>query len=632
MPRRQAFSKAKLNQAKKDNLKQQTLNSKFISSKSSNLKPNSASQSSSLAVSNPTSASQSPCRALKQLANFASTILETDFAKQGNPSQPALSALSSHKDFNNILSRLEKIAVNSNPTENFLQQAKIILAPFQSEPLKFSTTNYNKLLSLQEDSEARKVLSLCERPFRKLRPLYTITDGNCTFNAIVLFLNASPSPELVVKLRISVVAELAFHPSSYHTVLNEYCCSADADFIEAEIFSEMRAACRDGGWCGFVSFAALATVLGYPIRLVHPIYSVPTDSGFPFNPRVMNKTLYPVRGYTNFETIYILASGGSIDDLMENPGKWRFNHFVLLVDPLRTPSSSQQECSSVSSFLRHSSSSSAAAQETSLILPLPTITEHRSSTASLSNAFCPPSPSGVFDQNSTLNSSKNSSGSNASKQLNFQSCSYFTDSLSSPCIFYNLTPVTHLITDSNSSSPDAIQPVSASQESLQPGAFLLSGTQFMSTQAMFDILSRSDVANRAIQRIPSGPKSNCYFILHLGDELTDYTKLSSNRLKIQDRLRDGTGGWDDTYVSNACLFLVENGVLKSVVMNKKKNIIPSLFHLRAHRGTYVSQNSSGPPSKKSVFWFWNSEHSPAPGMAIISYLGPAFTPRPHGNS
>ena len=311
---------------------------------------------------------------------------------------------------------------------------------------------------------------------------------------------------------------------------------------------------------------------------------------------------------------------------------------MLLVDPFRTPSSSHKECSFPSSLSRHSLRSTAEAKETSSIIPLPIIPEHRlstasvSSTASLLNSFCPPSPSGVFDQNTIFNSSENSSGSKVSKQLNFQFCSYVTDSLSSPCILYNLTPVTHVITDSNASLPDAIHSLSASQESLQPGAFLLSGTQFMSTQAQFDILSRSDVADRAIQRIPSSPKSNCYFILHLGEELTDYTKLSINRLKIQDRLRDGTGGWDDTYVSNACLFIVENGALKSVVINKKKNIIPSTFHLRVHRGTYVSQGFSGPPSKKSVFWFWNSEHSPAPGMAIISYLGPAFTPRPHGNS
>ena len=179
---------------------------------------------------------------------------------------------------------------------------------------------------------------MCERIFRKMRPIYTVPDGNCVFNAIILFLLASRSPELVTKLRIAVVTELLFNRPAYHLVLKNYCKSGDADFIDQEIFSEMRAACKDRGWCGYVSFAALATILGHPIRLVHPIYSVPTHSGFAYNPHSMNATLYPVRGETDLDTIYVLCCGNA-DDLLANPSTWRMNHFVLLVDPSMTPKS-----------------------------------------------------------------------------------------------------------------------------------------------------------------------------------------------------------------------------------------------------------------------------------------------------
>ena len=55
--------------------------------------------------------------------------------------------------------------------------------------------------------------------------------------------------------------------------------------------------------------------------------------------------------------------------------------------------------------------------------------------------------------------------------------------------------------------------------------------------------------------------------------------------------------------------------------------------MRAHRATYTDrQVSDQAPSRKSVFWFYNSPVSPAPGMAIIAYLGPAYIPRTHGNA
>ena len=173
---------------------------------------------------------------------------------------------------------------------------------------------------------------------------------------------------------------------------------------------------------------------------------------------------------------------------------------------------------------------------------------------------------------------------------------------------------------------------SASQEALLPGAYSLTGNRFLSSQAIFDIFSVPDIAERAIKRLPSGPKSNCDFILNLGKELTEYTSASMNRMKIQDHLRDGTGGWADQCVNNSCCYLVENGTLKNVIMNKKKTGQLPHFDLRAHRATYQANNPDGIPSRKLVCWFWNSDFSPAPGMAIVAYLGPAYTPRPHGNS
>ena len=153
----------------------------------------------------------------------------------------------------------------------------------------------------------------------------------------------------------------------------------------------------------------------------------------------------------------------------------------------------------------------------------------------------------------------------------------------------------------------------------------------MSAQAIYDIFSSGDATEFAVQRIPSGPKSNCYFLLNLGQELSAYEAATAHRLKVQDRLRDGTGGWDDVFTNNAAFFRVENGILKSVYVNKAKNILP-IFDLRAHRATYTASHSENIPSRKSVFWFWNSSASPCPGMALVAYLGPAYEMRPHGNA
>lgn len=73
---------------------------------------------------------------------------------------------------------------------------------------------------------------------------------------------------------------------------------------------------------------------------------------------------------------------------------------------------------------------------------------------------------------------------------------------------------------------------SASQERLLPKAFILTGDKFMSALAIFDILSKGNPKERSLQRIPSGSKSNCYFHLYLGKDLTEYKTASDNRLKV----------------------------------------------------------------------------------------------------
>ena len=69
-----------------------------------------------------------------------------------------------------------------------------------------------------------------------------------------------------------MVVELLFYPESYYSVLQKYWRTMNLKFIEQEIRSEMRAACKDRGWCGFVSFAALATIISHSTRLIHPIF------------------------------------------------------------------------------------------------------------------------------------------------------------------------------------------------------------------------------------------------------------------------------------------------------------------------------------------------------------------------
>ena len=671
-----AISKAKFNNSKLK-LKQTLLNSTPRSSQSSHK----SSQNPSSQRLKPSS--QSPLRALKYLAAIASSECENESASkpasppkaqasppkaQASPpkaqaSPPKVSPIITEKEslvnlppasstagptmaknaapsenYEEIMNQLEKISISKNLDPKFLEEAQRLLAQFEAKPLTFSHSNTSKLLTLQEDSEALKVLSKCEKTFRKWRPIYTTPDGNCVFNAIVLYLKASFSLDLVRKLRIAVVAELVFHERSYYRVLREFCKTTDEEFIGQEVHQEMRAACKMRGWCGYVSFAALATVLGCPIRLVHPIYSVSTESGYAFNPHSMNAVLLPIRGESKLETVHILACGNA-DDLLANPSAWRSNHFVLLVDPLATPTASpisSQHSINLAPAPLHPDINLSSIPE----VPTRLFYSGSDNASVVCSLLCPPSPSANSKSLSNLSntardSSSASSGSAVYKQLQFNSvidkfenpylmCTYplLVDPIISPAAIGESV---------SKAEPSPKKVISDSEVPLLPGAHLLIGESFLSSQAIFDILSEPNVAARSVDRIPNGPKSNCYFILHVGTQLTEHANNSVNRMKMQDRLRDGTGGWDEYSVSNACYFSVENGILKSVLVNFKKNV-HSHYDLRAHRANYTYKRLNDIPSRKCVFWFWNSEFSPAPGFVIVSYLGPPYSPRPHGNA
>ena len=94
-----------------------------------------------------------------------------------------------------------------------------------------------------------------------------------------------------------------------------------------------------------------------------------------------------------------------------------------------------------------------------------------------------------------------------------------------------------------------------------------------------------------MERIPSSPKSNCYFILKLKRDSMDYDAASANKLNIQDRLRDGTGGWDATTCCNFNFYKVDNGHIKFVRKNKSMNEI-QIYDSRSHRATYSATVSS----------------------------------------
>ena len=299
----------------------------------------------------------SPFHSLNVLANVASVNFET-------VSQPEDFRINS-TFIVHILYKLKTISVASNLNENYLKQAKEILSDFEFNPLKFTTCNTRKFLQLPQDPESRIILSYCERTFRKWRPLCIEPDGNCLFNTIAVFLCGTHSSDMARRLRIAVVAELLFNRHLYHNKLKDFCNSGDADFIDEEIISEMRSAGTLGKWCGYVSFAALATVVAHPIRLISPIASVPTVSGFAFNSHIMNSVILPIRGESSMDTIHVLLAGNA-DQLESNPAAWRSNHFILLIDPSATPDISDANASKTASALvpqKASASQNSATQD-----------------------------------------------------------------------------------------------------------------------------------------------------------------------------------------------------------------------------------------------------------------------------
>ena len=614
-----AMSKVKFNKlSQATKFKQQTLN--YLTPTSSQTSQSSLKSRKSPMIKR----SQSPFRAFKVLADAASNLLEAESnatqakSPRRSPRKPPhtialmtpsanapqlcaprhsprkaplstapLSQLPSPPtsfDFKNILNQLGKVAVSSNLNDNFKNDAKIILKDFKVNPLTFEHNHPIDLYQLRDDNDAQKVLTKCQTPYNRWRPLYTLPDGNCVFNTIVLFLRSCPSPEMVLQLRIAVVAELVFNGDSYHTVLQKYCKTSDRDFIDQEIMSEARSACKQNGWCGYVSFAALSTILLHPIRLVHPIYSVPTDSGFAYNPHAMNDVLIPIRGEGSLETITVLACGNS-DQLFACPANWRSNHFVLLIDPFIAPTNSPMSSAIPSATeiqclnspapidANNISSDGDLSAPQSISIEIPAIQAFQlfdssslsSDARSSSNLLCKPSPAhypnSAFSGN--LNESESLAYSSVCRNLQFNTFSVLNyksgyllcsiDSAPSATFWPPAAspPTASKTSPSSKSEASAAEPLRALHQNLLPGAFLLEGNRFMSTQAIFDLFSCPDVADRSIERLPKGHKSNCFFILNLGKDLTEYGTASSYRLKIQDRLRDGTGAWDNQNLNNS---------------------------------------------------------------------------------
>ena len=165
---------------------------------------------------------------------------------------------------------------------------------------------------------------------------------------------------------------------------------------------------------------------------------------------------------------------------------------------------------------------------------------------------------------------------------------------------------------------------------LLPGATALSDCQFLSAQSIFDLLSKQEVRDRAVRAIPTGPKFNCFFVLNIGAELTDYQTLyDDNRKRIGDKLRDGTGVWNYRKFHNRyCYSVSDNGFLKFV---KDQN---APFDLRMHRAIFRDSThvDGDQPAERMICWFFNAERSPAPGFVVAMYLGSPYVHRTHNCS
>lgn len=621
MPKKTAINKAKFKKEKK--LKQSQLTKSSQSSiKNYSQRSTSSSKSATKSIQTPSKTkSSSPYRQLKLLASVASEKMTEISCAQASCTTTAQAEslpapILSRDNPQEILEQLKRIAHSSNLNPNFIKQAKDLLQEFQLSPYIFRSCQRKKLLDLKEDFQARRILRMCQHEFRKWRPIDILPDGNCCFNSIAVYLNGKHSPEDSSRLRIAVVAELLFHLDQYRIRLQYFCQTTDPENVEEEIIAEARSAATDHKWCGLISFAAMATVLQQPIRLIHPIINVPTLSNFSYNSHIMNSTLLPIRGNNSLFTIHVLVSGDA-DELETHPASWRSNHFILLIDPTETPEPSDHN-SSLSDHVNQLRASSLspipeafAPQDASVVLDGSNCAPLISSCTinPISQLF--PEPSPVANSKSDSSSSIHSASSVA-RQLTL----YGLDDKSNMYALYSTGQQTEVT-------------LSASQESLLPGAFLLVGNQFMSAQVIYDLFSTPNIEQKAVSRIPSGPKTNCYFIVNLGAELTDFDSHHSNRLILQDRLRDGAGSWTDYSSNNTSCYIINNGKLKWTAFNSKA---PN-FDLRAHRGTFSMKPIGNElPSRKSHFWFWNGSSSPAPGLAIVAYLGPPNMPHPHGNA
>ena len=167
---------------------------------------------------------------------------------------------------------------------------------------------------------------------------------------------------------------------------------------------------------------------------------------------------------------------------------------------------------------------------------------------------------------------------------------------------------------------------------LLPGATALTGGRFLSAQSIFDILSEPKMQERAVSAIPIGPKVNCYFLLNVGAELTDYDKYFDNRQRIRDKLRDGIGSRVLCNSNNICFTLSASGVLKYIDYYKPNK--DSLLDLRMHcfRFRNSEQLHCDQTATLRICWFFNAERSPAPGFIVVMYLGATHNGRPHKHS
>ena len=141
---------------------------------------------------------------------------------------------------------------------------------------------------------------------------------------------------------------------------------------------------------------------------------------------------------------------------------------------------------------------------------------------------------------------------------------------------------------------------------LLPGAIELTGGRFLSPQSIFDVLSEPNVRERAVSAIPIGPKVNCYFILNIGVELTDFEKYFDNRQRIRDKLRDEFCSRRLYLSSNTCFTLSASGILKYIHYYKPNK--DSLLDLRMHTFNFRNPEHSlcEQTATLRVCWFFNA--------------------------